>query len=424
MAQARTWLFTAFNIDYWYNLLSNWSTIGLPHNHKVRYIVAQLEICPTSGRRHFQGYFELNDKCRIAALKKLFVDDTANYEQRKGSADQCRKYCTKTETRDPANICFEIGEFKGHQGKRNDWEAIKEMIHNGAEYKDILIEFPGIATRCKGGIGELIIALNPNGDKRERRTHVYVLAGEPGTGKSTAAKKMTTIYYPNNPPDYYTLGCVKGDNIWFDGYDPLKHKRIIIDEFCSNIPLSYFNMLFDEHGATVRVKGGMVPFLADEVIITSNIHPKDWYPGITNPSRRKSFFRRITCAWWHKKVGKNVVKQKINLYTPEPDMNFVPYEDYMKDLDGVVPTEMVVDESPSTNGTKIWDGTDEGVILSPSSAQIPESQTLETPDNIENNRKPARTLGRSDAVNEIAKQIRLLVINESQQDEVNFGYND
>lgn len=77
--------FTSFNVDYWYNLLSNWSTNGLPHNCAVRYIITQLEICPTSGRRYFQGYVELNDKCRIAGLKKLFVDDTANYEQRKGT---------------------------------------------------------------------------------------------------------------------------------------------------------------------------------------------------------------------------------------------------------------------------------------------------------------------------------------------------
>lgn len=37
---------------------------------KTKYICWGVEICPTTGRQHFQGYIELNDAVRIAAFKK------------------------------------------------------------------------------------------------------------------------------------------------------------------------------------------------------------------------------------------------------------------------------------------------------------------------------------------------------------------
>lgn len=416
MAQARTWMFTSFNTAHWYNLLTDWKAKGM--DSRVRYIVAQLEICPTSGRRHFQGYVELHTGTRISTLKNLFQDNAAHFEQRRGTRDQARDYCMKIDTRDPENISFEIGQFKGKQGKRNDWDEIKSMIHDGAGYDDLVQEFPAVVGRNSRAVGDLIRIINPDAT-RKKKTDVYVLAGEPGTGKSTTAKTMATRYYPDEPPECYTLGSVRGDNIWFDGYDPIKHKRIIIDEFTSNIPLSYFNMWFDEHGATVQIKGGMVPFLADEVIITSNIHPKDWYPNISDTSRRISFFRRITRAWWISSKGTDVVKTLIKFNLPAPKKNFLGRKDFLEDILEEEPTDMVGVTSTTPGGEKDATVTDVGGNTMP--PHLKNSVTEKKIEIVDVNKKPAaRTLGESDAVNNIAKQIKLLVINDKES----YGYND
>ena len=38
-----------------------------------RYFVAQKEVCPTSGRLHWQGYIELKDKARLGKVKRFWA---------------------------------------------------------------------------------------------------------------------------------------------------------------------------------------------------------------------------------------------------------------------------------------------------------------------------------------------------------------
>lgn len=325
MAQARTWMFTSFNTTHWYNLLTDWKTKGM--DSRLRYLVAQLEICPTSGRRHFQGYVELHTGTRITTLKNLFQDNAAHFEQRRGTRDQARDYCMKTDTRDPENISFELGQFKGRQGKRSDWDNIKEMISNGATYSELLVEYPGVVSRCKGTIYELMMVLNPDALRKKQKTHLYVLCGETDTGKSTMARRMTTDLFPDEAPAFYTLGLVSGNNIWFDGYDPVKHRRIIIDSFDSHIPMRFFHNLFQEQDVRVKYKGGLIPFVADEIVITSNLHPKEWYPDIRDPIERAAFYRLIHGAFWFKVVNRRVVIEEIVLLSSTPQKSHSDDED-------------------------------------------------------------------------------------------------
>lgn len=240
--------------------------------------------------------------------------------------DQARKYCRKPETRDPANISFEIGEFKAPHRKRTDWDNIKEMIRNGATYSELLMEYPAVS-RYKNTIYDLIRIINPGALRKKQKTHLYVLCGETDTGKSTMARRMTTDLFPDEAPAFYTLGHVSRNDIWFDGYDPFKHKRIIIDNFDSHIPMHYLRYLFQEQDARVKYKGGLIPFAADEIVITSNLHPKEWYPNIRDPSERAAFYRLIHGAFWFKVVGHQVVTERIVLLSSTPQKSHSDDED-------------------------------------------------------------------------------------------------
>lgn len=61
----------------------------------VRYIVVGEEICPTTGKLHYQGYVEFTRSVRMNAVKKYFSDNTMHLEKRKGSREQARCYCMK-----------------------------------------------------------------------------------------------------------------------------------------------------------------------------------------------------------------------------------------------------------------------------------------------------------------------------------------
>jgi len=65
--------------------------------------------------------------------------------------------------------------------------------------------------------------------------------------------------------------------MWFDGYDPLKHKTLLLDEFNGQIPLTTLLQMLDNYPMMVDVKGGRLPFIVENIYIASNFHPKDWY---------------------------------------------------------------------------------------------------------------------------------------------------
>lgn len=68
----------------------------------LRGIVFQLEVAPTTGQHHFQGYAELPKTARIAALKKVFEGYAPHFESRRGTREQAIEYSTKEDTRSPS----------------------------------------------------------------------------------------------------------------------------------------------------------------------------------------------------------------------------------------------------------------------------------------------------------------------------------
>lgn len=90
----------------------------------VKYCVYQRET-GEQGTEHFQGYAELSTRQRMTGLKKWMP--TAHFESRRGTAEQARDYCMKTETR--IDGPWEHGAFKSvTAGQRTDLEAAAELV--------------------------------------------------------------------------------------------------------------------------------------------------------------------------------------------------------------------------------------------------------------------------------------------------------
>lgn len=74
-----------------------------------RYFVAQKEVCPTSGRLHWQGYIELKDKARLGKVKEVLGCPSAHLEMRRGTQAEAIAYCQKVETRAEPHEKMEFG---------------------------------------------------------------------------------------------------------------------------------------------------------------------------------------------------------------------------------------------------------------------------------------------------------------------------
>lgn len=120
-----------------------------PQQPSETYTIFQWEICPTSGRRHAQGFSQFRNPRALGGLKKWI---NAHFELREGSAQEASDYCEKPDTReDPNAVPFVRGVLTqgDRPGKRNDLEAVKQAIQNGAtkrqlleEHSDIMAKYP------------------------------------------------------------------------------------------------------------------------------------------------------------------------------------------------------------------------------------------------------------------------------------------
>ena len=125
---------------------------------KFRYLIGQLERCPTSGKQHFQGYLELTGSTALSTAKAMLGLSLVkpHVEVARGSAQQCIDYCSKQNTRDPKNPGrIEFG-VPSAPGCRNDLHNLgAEIVSGKRKLTDIASEEPGLYVRYARGLTSL-----------------------------------------------------------------------------------------------------------------------------------------------------------------------------------------------------------------------------------------------------------------------------
>jgi len=208
----------------------------------VKYMIYGKEICPNTGKIHYQGYVIFNRTARFPKAKEwIGAGDETHIEIRNGSRDQAREYCMKD----------------------NDYQEIG--IYNKLELKNILLldinvikeNYPDIFCRYYRGLEKML----PKGEKW-RDICVTWLWGRSGSGKTKKVMEMDDVYKLDRPMK------------WFDGYE--KNKILLlddvdIDDFYKNRGL-LLNVL-DGYQLRVASKGSHLYAHWTEVFITSNWDP-------------------------------------------------------------------------------------------------------------------------------------------------------
>ncbi len=251
-------------------------------NRKVKFAVFQLEKAPTTGKLHFQCYFEFLHRTRKCTLMKQFPH--CFWSKRLGTARQAIDYCSKDDTRqegpwrwgeteqDVDDNILNPDSVAPPRKKISPLQVACNHLKNGKDLKWLARNMPDVFTMHSDGLRKFISIISP---PRNDKPTVLVFYGLPESNKSRRAQAIADELFPDDICRYDALG---GDGQeWWQTYQG--EKCVIVDEFDGRkFKWDRFLQLTDRYPVTVPIKGSHFPFLAELIIITSNLRPSMWYP--------------------------------------------------------------------------------------------------------------------------------------------------
>jgi len=253
----------------WENPLNNFV---LPDD--CRYVIFGEEICPDTGKKHWQSYCELLKPMRMSAVKKMFKDGTMHLETRMGTRDQARDYCKKD------GKFTEYGKWISGQGHRSDLDEIVEALTSGTKrVTDIMIDNPQTYCRYRNGLNDIQASIDKKKNSDFRKIEVTIITGPTGCGKTRKAMEEATFKIEGN-----TLK-------WWNGYD--NDKVICIDEYDNDVGITTLLNLLDGYKLRLETKGGFTYAGWNKVIITTNLRKEQIHCN-AKPAHREALNRRVT----------------------------------------------------------------------------------------------------------------------------------
>jgi hypothetical protein len=215
-----------------------------------------LESGKEDGYRHWQLVVHFGTQVRLSQVRKTFGPFHAEPTKSKAAEDYVWKEETSVE-----GTRFELGSRPFKRNSPTDWAKVLQSARS-SEYDDIP---PDVFIRYYGNLKRIGVE-NAKPVGVEKSCVVYW--GKTGTGKSRRAWDEATFEaYPKDP-----------NSKFWDGYRG--QQNVVIDEFRGTIGISHLLRWLDRYPLLVEVKGSSVVCKASKIWITSNLHPREWYPGL------------------------------------------------------------------------------------------------------------------------------------------------
>nr|ALJ03321.1 alpha rep protein [Tomato leaf curl alphasatellite] len=214
MKHSRNWCFTIFSYALpLFTTLPEWAN----------YLIYQEEECPTTKKRHIQGYVNLKRNQRFAFLKKK-LPDGAHIEACRGSSSSNRDYCRKDDTRIGGPWEFRVFAETG-SNKRKTMERFQEDPEE-LRLADPKLYRRCLATKVNTEFGCLVLPVPDRpwqlvaqkilDQGPDDRTIIWVYGSEGNEGKTTWAKTKIQAGW------FYSRGG-KGENIKYQYAEHLGH---------------------------------------------------------------------------------------------------------------------------------------------------------------------------------------------------------
>lgn len=247
----------------------------------VVYGVAGKEICPDTGRFHWQGFAQFKSACTMSACQKRLHIGQSHVEARQGTPTQAADYCKKDGDFIESGTLVDDGA-----GARNDIHALRDAAQEASSVEElhnndkVILAYAGHMKFAH----EVMYYAKKKRTRDWRDVHCEILWGDTRTGKTKMVMDMESVYK-----------WVPSEPVWFDGYTD--EKILLIDEFCGQVRMATMLELMEGHQCRLPVKGGFTFAGWEKVYLTSNTDPKSWYPNVPEEVR-KAFFARV-CKTTH-----------------------------------------------------------------------------------------------------------------------------
>ena len=107
-----------------------------------KYLLYGREVCPDTGRRHYQGYCQVIRKCTLARMKQA-MGQHIHFEIARGGYDANKRYCSKDGDWDE----FGTPTVSSAPGSRTDLTVVLQQIADGRSVNDLMSEYPDAIAR-------------------------------------------------------------------------------------------------------------------------------------------------------------------------------------------------------------------------------------------------------------------------------------
>ncbi len=258
--QSKHWCYTLYDLSY------------VPDWDLLEYNIWNLETCPTTGKKHLQGYCVFKKRCYITGAKKAWASTPPiHIDIKGGTVEQAIHYCKKPVDKPKACYCAHCEDAR-QQGQVADWmeygtrpKTKEEAISlNWKEARDLAMA---------GKVDEI-----PNSSiyiryyaalKRVEKDHPIVpkdLTDKDNYWIVAPSHYGKSYYARHTWPDFYD----KAPNKWWTGYSG--QKTVLLDDLGPE-HLKYLGWYIkrwaDEYSYPMETKGGGRQIRPQHIVVTS-----------------------------------------------------------------------------------------------------------------------------------------------------------
>lgn len=255
---------------------------------KCTYYVEAKEV-GEKGTPHLQGFVCFKKQMRFETLRRLLPGAHLENKSKNSTFKQASEYCKK-----PGNEYIEFGELpleRGQAGGRAKAASDYAKAAALAEAQNLTDDIDSeIRVKYYGNLSR-IAQDNPPAVDDLSGPCGYWYVGEPGTGKSTAARTR----YPG--------AFRKNANKWWDGYKG--QETLILDDFSMcHACLGYHLKIWADSGAFVaEIKGSSRYYRPKNLIVTSNYTIEEIWES--DPIMRDAILDRFIVEYFNTRYRKN-----------------------------------------------------------------------------------------------------------------------
>ena len=253
------------------------------NKEEMEYLIYQRELCPKTGKLHWQGFCCFAKKLKLGKLAtagvKKYLGATTHVEIARGSIRDNERYCSKKESGIEGtfakfgNAPIEEPKFSYAQ-LREDCKSKKNMM-------EIVHDNFQLYVQHGTNVRNAVVALRP--PPQMKRIVSICLFGSTGVGKTEWVK------FQFHPDDVY----FKMAGPWWDGYTG--QQVVVFNDFYGEHRIGEMLNWNDMYPTQVEVKGGMVWLRHRYAIFTSNQDPREWWKKILDEKQdvRDAWNRRL-----------------------------------------------------------------------------------------------------------------------------------